>query len=227
MCFSTTASVGAGVALGLLAIISMKKAKEPHQYALAGIPLLFSLQQFTEGVVWMSLTYSNWESYRTAATMGFLMIAQVLWPLCLPIAILRFEQDPNRKRILRILLGAGVIIAVYFLYCMFTFDVNASIVNDHIFYRLDYPQKLIPFAAGFYLLATGVTPLASKNKKIQWIGILILISYIITRMFFQPALISVWCFFGTAISVLIYAVVSEKQDSKRSFALAINEEIGK
>ena len=227
MCFSTTASVGAGVALGLIGVASIRKAEEPHQYALAGIPLLFSVQQFTEGAVWMSLTYSNWESYRTIATMGFLIFAQVLWPLCLPFSILQFEQDPNRKKILRLLLATGIVVASYFLYCMFTFNVNASIVNDHIFYKLDYPHRLIPFAAGIYLVATVGSPLASKNKKIQWMGILILASYIITRLFFQPALVSVWCFFGTAIGILVYAVISEKQTSKRSFAMAMIEKIKK
>ncbi|MFZ1679347.1 MAG: DUF6629 family protein, partial [Saprospiraceae bacterium] len=100
------------------------------------------------------------------------------------------------------------------------------IVNDHIFYTLDYPRHLIPIAAGFYLTATIGPPLASRNFKIQAMGILILISYIITRIYFQPALVSVWCFFGTAIALLIYVVLSEKQASKRKYAMAMNEKSG-
>lgn len=222
MCFSTTASVGAGVALGIIGVVSLRKAQEPSEYVLAGLPLVFSIQQFTEGAVWMSLTYSGWESLRTAATIGFLIIAQALWPLFLPIAILRYEKDETRKKIIKVFLGAGIIVACYFLYCMFTYGVNASIINDHIFYKLDYPLKLVPIAAGFYLTATIGPPLLSKNKKIQMMGVLILISYVITRMFFQPALVSVWCFFGTAIGIIIYMVLSEKQTS-RKYAMAMNE----
>ncbi len=223
MCFSTTASVGAGVALGIIGVVSVRKAKEPSEYVLAALPLLFSVQQFTEGAVWMSLTHNSWENLRTAATIGFLIIAQALWPLFLPIAILRFEKDPWRKKIIRLFLGAGIVVACYFLYCMFTFGINASIINDHIFYKLDYPHSLIPIAAGFYLTATIGPPLASRNFKVQAMGILILISYVITRLYFQPALVSVWCFFGTAIGILIYAVLSEKQTSKRNYAMAMNE----
>jgi len=224
MCFSTTASVGAGVALGILGVVSVRKAKEPSEYVLAALPLLFSVQQFTEGAVWMSLTYASWENFRNIATIGFLIIAQALWPLFLPIAILRYEKDQFRKRIIRVFLGAGIVIACYFLYCMFTFPVTTLLTNGHIFYKLDYPGHLIPIAAGFYLVATIGPPLASRNFKIQAMGILILVSYIITRLYFQPALVSVWCFFGTAIGILIYAVLSEKQTSKRKYAMAINED---
>lgn len=227
MCFSTTASVGAGVALGILGAVSLKKAKEPSEYALAAMPLLFSIQQFTEGAVWMSLTYTTWEVYRNAATIGFLIIAQALWPLALPFAILRFEQDPGRKKILRFFMGIGVLTACYFLYCIFTFDVNASIFKDHIFYNLDYPRHLIPFAAALYLAATIGPPLASKNKKVQAMGILILVSYVVTRLYFQPALVSVWCFFGTAIGILVYAVMNEKQTSKGKFAMAFIQRMKK
>ncbi|MEP6645599.1 MAG: DUF6629 family protein [Saprospiraceae bacterium] len=223
MCFSTTASIGAGAALGIIGVISVKKAQDPSQYFLAGLPLLFSLQQFTEGAVWMSLTSASWESYRNIATIGFLIIAQALWPLCLPIAILRFEKDEKRKKIIRFFLGAGIIAACYFLFCMFTFGINASIINDHIFYTVDYPKSLIPFAAAFYLIATIGPPLFARNRKVQAMGALILISYVITRVYFQPTLVSVWCFFGTAIGILIYAVLSEKQTSKGTYAMAMNE----
>jgi hypothetical protein len=227
MCFSTTASIGAGVALGLIGVASLKKAEDKFQYPLAAIPLLFSFQQFTEGVVWLSLTSSGWENYQSAATIGFLIIAQALWPLCLPFAILQYEQDPGRKRILKLILGTGAVIAAYFLYCMFTYNVNATIYHDHIFYKLDYPVRLVPIAAGIYLISTVGPPLVSANRKIQLMGILILVSYIITRLFFQPALVSVWCFFGTAIGILVYAVVSEKQTTKRNFAVAMTEDSGK
>ncbi|MEO6133238.1 MAG: DUF6629 family protein [Saprospiraceae bacterium] len=223
MCFSTTASIGAGVALGLIGTLSVKKVKDPTQYALAALPLLFSVQQFAEGAVWMSLTHSGWESYKTVASIGFLIIAQALWPICLPIAMLNYEKDENRKKIIRIFLAAGIIVACYFVVNMFILGVDASIINDHIYYTVKYPRSIMPFAAGLYLAATIGPPLLTRNRKVQAMGILIMISYLITRLYFQPALVSVWCFFGTAIGILIYAVLSEKQTSRETFAMAMND----
>jgi hypothetical protein len=214
MCFSTEASIGAGAVLCVIGVLAVKKAKEPHQYLFAGIPLLFSVQQWIEGIVWMSFTHEAWESYRSMATIGFLLIGQVIWAVFLPASIMLFEEDKRKKLIFKMMLAAGILVAAYFLYCMIFFNVDVSIVNHHVFYKLDYPKAMIPVAAGFYLVATVGPAVASKNIKIRLMGFFILVSYIITRLFFQPSLISVWCFIAAAIGVLVYLALSEMNKKK-------------
>src|SRR5690349_1918144 len=110
MCFSTGASIGAGAVLSVIGILSVKKAREPHQYIFAGIPLLFCLQQWIEGVVWMSFTTEGWEQYRSLASMGFLFIGQVLWPIFLPVSIMLFQEENRRKLIFKLMLAAGILV---------------------------------------------------------------------------------------------------------------------
>ena len=58
MCFSATASFGASAVLGTLGVITVAKAKTKPQKFFGTIPLLFSIQQLTEGLLWVSLTLS-------------------------------------------------------------------------------------------------------------------------------------------------------------------------
>lgn len=71
MCFSTTASFVAGTFLTVIGVASVKKVKGPGQLMFAVIPLVFAVQQFSEGFVWMSLLNSNIDHLNPLATNFF------------------------------------------------------------------------------------------------------------------------------------------------------------
>jgi hypothetical protein len=207
MCFSATASFGASIVLTGIGVASLKQVKEPAQYPFASIPLIFGIQQFFEGVVWISATNSDWSGYHYPAAYGFLVIAQMVWPLLFPLAFQRIETDVSRRKLIRLLQIPGIIIAAYFLYCLMTFSMEVKIISHHVFYDIDFPRKLIPIAAGFYLAATVAAPMFSTDNRVKFIGGILLAGYLVARIFFQPSLISVWCFFGIACSVVVYFVM--------------------
>jgi len=128
----------------------------------------------------------------------------------LPIAFLMFEKNAKRKKLLRIFLITGIMLASYFLYCLMTFTSVASIDHHHIHYALDYPVRLIPFAAFMYNVSTAGPGIFSTNTKVKWIGIFILIFYVLSRIYFQPNLISVWCFFASVVGILAYIAIYEE-----------------
>ena len=97
MCFSTSASFGAGVVLAVIAIAAIKKAKSGPETFFAGIPLMFSFQQITEGFVWVSLSNPGYSSLQQVSTYTFLFIAQVVWPLWVPLSIYLLEKNEKRK----------------------------------------------------------------------------------------------------------------------------------
>ena len=84
MCFSASASFGAGVVLSVIGVASIKKAKSPTQIIFASIPLIFAVQQITEGFLWLSLTHSNFASLKQVTTYIFLFFAQIVWPIWVP-----------------------------------------------------------------------------------------------------------------------------------------------
>jgi len=214
MCFSAAASFTAGTSLCVLGAASIRKAEAPHQYAFATLPLVFGVQQIVEGIVWISLQNDAWSHFTLPVSMTFLVIAQIVWPILMPYSFLQMEQDVRRKWILKWFMIPGVIVASYFLYCLISFEVKTEAIHHHVFYKLDFPKTLIPYAAGFYLVATVIPPLLSRNIKIQLIGVVFLVAYIVSRLFFQPSLISVWCFFAIAVSIFIFlAIRDESQKS--------------
>ena len=52
MCFSATASYTAGVLLVGMGGVVLSRVREKREIAYAAIPLLFGIQQLSEGLVW-------------------------------------------------------------------------------------------------------------------------------------------------------------------------------
>jgi hypothetical protein len=51
MCFSARASFSAGAVLLGLGALTLKSVKRPRELTFAAIPLLFAIQQLSEGVI--------------------------------------------------------------------------------------------------------------------------------------------------------------------------------
>jgi hypothetical protein len=54
MCFSASASFIAGGSLSAVGVATLKQTKARTELPLAMIPLLFGVQQLTEGVIWLT-----------------------------------------------------------------------------------------------------------------------------------------------------------------------------
>jgi hypothetical protein len=211
MCFSATASFAAGIALTVIGIATLKKTKTPNQLAFAGIPLIFAIQQFSEGILWLALTHPEYRFMKEEATYTFLFFAQVVWPIWVPWSIMILEKKENRKRIQKIMLTISLTVTVYLIFCLLVFDVDARIGSNHIHYELDYPATIGKFGALLYIFVTISPPYFSRVKGMWMLATIILISYIITFIFYRDYLLSVWCFFSALISVVIYYIISKME----------------
>ena len=59
MCFSASASFGAGIVISTIGVVTLKKVSSPAHYYFALIPLFFAIQQFAEGFLWLALADSS------------------------------------------------------------------------------------------------------------------------------------------------------------------------
>ena len=57
MCFSATASFVASGALSALGVATLRATQRKAEIPFATIPLLFGIQQFVEGVLWLSFRF--------------------------------------------------------------------------------------------------------------------------------------------------------------------------
>ncbi len=127
MCFSSEASFTASAVLAVIGIVTVKKVNHPSQLAFASIPFLFSLQQLTEGIVWVSLSHKELAFLQSTSTYLFLIIAQIVWPTWVPLSILMLEKNEKRKNALRLILGIGLGLSLYLTFCYLFYEVNAEI----------------------------------------------------------------------------------------------------
>jgi hypothetical protein len=209
MCFSPTASFSAGEVLTVIGVASIKKTQHPSHLLFASIPFIFGVQQISEGVLWLILSNPYYATSQKIFTYIYLFFAQVLWPIWVPIAILLLEKNITRKNTQRILVGAGIIVGLYMTYCLASFNVEAEIIGKHIKYWQDYPQSFRIYGIILYGLATIAPPFFSHIKRMWMLGVTVLASYVITAIFYDHYILSVWCFFSSLISLSIYAIMRE------------------
>jgi hypothetical protein len=217
MCFSPAASFTAAAVLSVAGIAALRISTTGPQRVLSGIPLLFALQQVTEGVLWMSLADPSLGHLAPWAMYGFLLFAQVIWPVYVPFSMFVFEQVAARKKLIGMLMAAGLLFGAYSAWCLYAWPVSAEIEAHHIRYNLGYALSQKWYYGLLYFIPTILAPLAASDKKLHWLGYLFLGSYIVARVLFHFYVISVWCFFGAIISIAVLLIIvrQNKQQALR------------
>jgi len=198
MCFSAPASFVAGASLSAMGVLTMKRTKDKFELPFAAIPLIFGIQQFIEGVAWLS--FGN-TVLNTAATYGFVFFAYILWPIWLPFSIMILEHDKIRRKILVFFLGIGLVVGLSQFYYVLTLPVTSHLSHNSIVYS-------VPNAFGFtmmflYLMATCLSCAFSSHRMVKLFGLSLFVSLAITFHFYAESLFSVWCFFGAILSLII------------------------
>ncbi|MBL7892944.1 MAG: hypothetical protein JNL63_09965 [Bacteroidia bacterium] len=213
MCFSASASFGMSVLLLGAGVAAVKKAQNPSQIPFAVIPVVFSIQQFIEGALWLSLTNPAYSGWHQNATYIFLVFAQVVWPFWVPLSMLLLENDNKRKKIMILLSGLGCAVSLYLAFCLSNYAVNSGISDHHIRYDLDFPHYMTEFSGVFYFIPTVIPLFISSIKKMSFLGAIILASFMVTKLFFGEYVISIWCFFAAAASVIVLIIMTSFQTS--------------
>lgn len=209
MCFSPEASIITGTILSVTGIAAIKKAKTRSQIFFAGIPFIFAFQQITEGVVWLSLLHTSYASWHNPSTYLFLVFAQIVWPSWVPFSILLLEKDKKRKKILYLLLIIGLLVSTILTIRLSTENIYSEIQGHHIKYNFESSGPFLRYLSLLYVISTVTPAFTSSILKIRFLGLIILISYIVTKIFYENHVISVWCFFAALISIFVYFIMVE------------------
>lgn len=208
MCFSAIASFSAGTVLTTAGIITTQKVQSKSQLAFAAIPLLFGIQQLSEGFVWLSLTHQQYAHWQQAATHAFLFFAHALWPVWVPFAALLFETKQPQKTIIFGFFILGLLLSLGEIYCLSAYHVESRIYGKHIEYLITYPRPFVAVSEIVYGVVTLIPCFVSSFKKMRWFAIVLATSLVLTGIFYQAWLISVWCFFAALLSVIIYRILA-------------------
>jgi len=198
MCFSAPASIIAGVVTSGVGVFSLRSVRQKREIPLALIPLLFGIQQFIEGGIWLSFSHPL---LNQVLTYIYILYAHIWWPVFVPLAIFLVEDNKIAKRILFILMLIGFGFGIYLTVFKLMGPVSSSVVNNCIVYVGN--NQISEMVFGFYMLATCISCFISSHIFIRIFGIGIIIAAYISYLFYAYAFTSVWCFFAAIISFMI------------------------
>src|ERR1700758_5643301 len=109
MCFSAAANFAGSTVLAGIGIATLSRVKHRRELLFASLPTLFAIHQFIEGFVWLGLdgVLSPEVTHKMGA--AFVLYAQGLLPFLIPLSVLLFEPEGNRRRRMLpfLALGAG------------------------------------------------------------------------------------------------------------------------
>jgi hypothetical protein len=185
--------------LALAGVATLSKARGPRERPLAAVPLVFALQQGIEGMLWRTVPVGH-QAGRGLAT-GFAILALIVWPLFVPLAVGLAEKVRKRRRLILALMGPGLGVAGY----------SVMDIRDHPYMAWPAPHSLVyindsPFPWPLmlaYLAAVCAPPLLSSSPAIRWFGVVVTLGLAITLGFFFVSLVSVWCFFAAIASAIL------------------------
>lgn len=207
MCFSAEASFTAAAILGVAGGMNAKNCRTVSLLPLAAIPLLFGIQQLSEGVLWYYLGNAYESSHIFYGAMYFfLMFAFLIWPIWIPFSLYCAEQPGWRKTLILLIMLSGIALSTINLFYALKHDIVVQVVNHSIQYIGEVPSQT--FLYPFIVLA----PCFFSSLKNMWVfGLLVTCAYILAAYFYTTTFVSVWCFFAAVVSVVIYKIVSDNQ----------------
>lgn len=197
MCFSAPASFVAGASLSAMGVVTVKRTKDKFEVPFAIIPLVFGIQQFIEGGLWLV----PGGLFNTILTYGFVFFAYIFWPIWIPFSIMILEHDKVRRKILVFFLGIGLVVGLAQFYNVLTLPVTSRVVLNSIVYAV--PNAFAYQMMFLYLMATCLSCAFSSHRIVKVFGLCLFISLFIAYQFYTASCFSVWCFFAAILSMLV------------------------
>ena len=222
MCFSARASFSAAALLLPLGAVAVRHVlREPgasFRLPLALTPLLFGLQQATEGLVWLGLggdPMGPAARLLPAASVAYLFFAYGLWPAWMGFIALRWGDGVRGRHEHRWLIGAiaaGVLYGLL-LWIPLLLDPPGAIPTV-LQGSLHYPVPgLLPGSIGRWVgpplyAALIAVPLLLPRGELRGFGLSVLLALVLVQVGWATALPSVWCFFSAVLSLQIVWLVT-------------------
>jgi hypothetical protein len=208
MCFSAIVSFSAAAGLSLLGIATIRSTTSNRELLLGAFPCLFALQQTLEGFVWLGHSDSALSSITAVGVYGFLLFASLLWLVLSPLAIYLLEQDLNRKRFLLGLTIGGLLLGIYLFGWILNHGVNPQTFSGNLFYDLSFipGYEVIKY---LYLVVIVLPFSIAHSSALKIFGGLVTVSFILSQIFFQVTMVSIWCFFAAILSGGLYFVIKD------------------
>ncbi len=212
MCFSAEASFAASAVLGVIGVTGLARGPLPAERPLAAIPLMFSAQQFAEGLVWSGLATGDHVLVSVFGS-AYVFFAFFLWPIYVPLASLLIEPPGWRRRAQEWLVAVGACAAVVITGSLVRGPLVVTETAGHLFYGLAAPLR--EEAIAVYFLAV-CAPLLSTFGWVRAFGIALVLGLAAALAHVAADFVSLWCFAAALASSAIGFHLRERSRARQA-----------
>ena len=216
MCFSATASFTTALVLVPVGAYCVRKAArlEKAYWLFALIPLMFGIQQFFEGIVWLGLAADNSMAILIAGR-GFIFFSHLFWLVWIPLCCYAVEDSATKRSLYFFLAILGTVHGLLmYVPLLINEDWLVVKISDYsikykltLFHEETLPLKIRNLIYGIVVL---VPLLSSSDRYIRVFGAMIVFSLVMTSLLFDHVFVSVWCFFAAVLSFYILIMIVRK-----------------
>ncbi|MGA2529281.1 MAG: DUF6629 family protein [Acidimicrobiales bacterium] len=192
MCFSPQADLVGGIVVGAIGLDAVRNVHKRHDHiALATLPLLLGAHQVIEAFVWLGLQGHMPHEAERIALWAYLLIAFVVLPIFVPLAVLSNEPQRQRRWFMAPLVVLGMAVAAVLFTAMVRGPVNVRLRPYHLAYGIQLSHGGV--IVGLYVLAVCGTLLLSSRRRVVTFGVVNVIAVGIIAWLTIDGFASVWC----------------------------------
>jgi len=212
MCFSAQSSFAAATVLTGIGFVSLRQVRKfPKYFMLASVPLIFALQQASEGIVWLTMNNPQYAWLHQLAGLLFIIIAQVIWPIFIPLSLLMLETQAYHKKVLSVFGVLGAMVSGYSAFSLIRSPMIITIACNSISYDFLHTPLSLQDTYLFIYTIPVVMSFFISELKLGWVlGSSLLAALAISWIFKSAALGSVWCFCAAILSVLVVVALKKE-----------------
>lgn len=202
MCFSPQADIVGGLVICAIGVDAVRHVRRRREFlVLSWIPLLLGAHQFIEALVWLWLQGHVPGGIGHAALWAYLLIAFVLLPVFVPVAVIVLEPTRRRKWMMVPFASIGAVIAVVLLAAMIRGPVGVKLASYHLSYSIRLSDGFLVVAC--YVVAVCGPLLVSGYRHVAIFGIVNLAAVIIIARLTISGFASVWCAWAAISSAAV------------------------
>ena len=202
MCFSPQADIGGGLLIAVIGVDAVRHIRQRREFiALAWIPLLLGAHQFIEALVWLWLQGHVPRGIGHVALWAYLLIAFVVLPVFIPLAVIAVEPTRRRKQMMVPFAVLGVVIAVTLFSAMARGPVRVRLAPYHLSYSIRLSDGF--WVIALYVVAVCGPLLVSGYRNVVLFGVVNLVAVIVIARLTISGFASVWCGWAAVSSAAI------------------------
>jgi Family of unknown function (DUF6629) len=202
MCFSPQADLVGGLAISAIGVDVIRHVHQRRDHmAIAALPLLLGAHQLDEAFVWWGQEGHVPSAVGRVALWIYLLIAFVVLPIFVPLAVRALEPTRKRKQLMIPFVVIGVAVALRLFVAMVRGPLHVTVHPYHLAYSVKLSHGLIVIT--LYVVACCGTLLVSSYRHVVVFGIVNLVAVAVIAKLTVDGFASVWCGWAAVTSGVV------------------------